>query len=534
MKIAILSRSRTLYSTRVLAQAARKRGHKIHVVDYLRLHMDITSREPRIYLGKRELADYDAIIPRIGAQHTFFGTAVVRQFEMMGVFSLNESVAISRARDKLRCLQLLARRGIGLPVTAFAHDPEAARELIDICGGAPLIIKLLEGTQGVGVVLAETEKAAESVIEAFRGLDAHILAQEFIAESGGSDLRAFVVGDEVVAAMKRQAAKAERYVKLREEMVTHLRLLLAGKYKTLEREASKAAIEMTQAASSFETLGGELRTKEAEYTALQQTCYAHEEGLTAQRKELAELQIEAERTRGRLNSQSQQVQSIEQRLAGGENESQEVEKRLAALEADVERHRLSLEEASANANDARDRLRSKNEEREQLQGQLRMREQGLEQARQQGAAGKPAAAAPASTAPISPPAAAAATGGRPLSKLELARMQGAAGSAKAPAAAAPAAPPASAPPPAPAKAAAPAAGGKPLSKLELARQQGAVGSGGAGSTAPTSGAAPVAPAPVPSPAASASSDAKPIPKTGPDGKPLSKLELARLQGPFKG
>jgi ribosomal protein S6--L-glutamate ligase len=192
-----------------LAQAARKRGHKIHVVDYLRLHMDITSREPRIYLGKRELADYDAIIPRIGAQHTFFGTAVVRQFEMMGVFSLNESVAISRARDKLRCLQLLARRGIGLPVTAFAHDPEAARELIDICGGAPLIIKLLEGTQGVGVVLAETEKAAESVIEAFRGLDAHILAQEFIAESAGSDLRAFVVGDEVVAAMKRQAAKGE-------------------------------------------------------------------------------------------------------------------------------------------------------------------------------------------------------------------------------------------------------------------------------------------------------------------------------------
>ena len=209
MKIAILSRSRTLYSTRVLAQAARKRGHKVHVVDYLRLHMDITSREPRIYLGKRELADYDAIIPRIGAQHTFFGTAVVRQFEMMGVFSLNESVAISRARDKLRCLQLLARRGIGLPVTAFAHDPEAARELIDICGGAPLIIKLLEGTQGVGVVLAETEKAAESVIEAFRGLDAHILAQEFIAESAGSDLRAFVVGDEVVAALKRQAAKGE-------------------------------------------------------------------------------------------------------------------------------------------------------------------------------------------------------------------------------------------------------------------------------------------------------------------------------------
>lgn len=209
MKIAILSRNRALYSTRVLAQAGRKRGHKVHIIDYLKLHMDITSREPRIYLGRRELTDYDAIIPRISAQHTFFGTAVVRQFEMMGVYCLNESVAIARARDKLRSLQLLARRGIGLPVTAFAHDPEATADLIDICGGAPLIIKLLEGTQGVGVVLAETEKAAESVIEAFRGLDAHILAQEFIGEAAGSDLRVLVVGDQVVAAMKRQAQKGE-------------------------------------------------------------------------------------------------------------------------------------------------------------------------------------------------------------------------------------------------------------------------------------------------------------------------------------
>lgn len=205
MKIAILSRNRQLYSTRMLAQAGRKRGHRVHIVDYLRLHMNITSREPRIYLGRREIKDYDAIIPRIGAQHTFFGTAVVRQFEMMGVYSLNQSVAIARARDKLRSMQLLSRRGIGLPVTAFAHDPEAAGELIGICGGAPLIIKLLEGTQGVGVVLAETEKAAESVIEAFRGLEAHILVQEFVKEAAGSDIRAFVVGDEVVAAMKREA-----------------------------------------------------------------------------------------------------------------------------------------------------------------------------------------------------------------------------------------------------------------------------------------------------------------------------------------
>jgi ribosomal protein S6--L-glutamate ligase len=205
MKIAILSRNRQLYSTRILAQAARRRGHRVHIVDYLRLHMNITSREPRIHLGRREIKDYDAIIPRIGAQHTLFGTAVVRQFEMIGVYSLNQSGAIARARDKLRSLQLLARRGIGLPVTAFAHDPEAAGELIGICGGAPLIIKLLEGTQGVGVVMAETEKAAESVIEAFRGLDAHILVQEFVKEAAGSDIRAFVVGDEVVAAMKREA-----------------------------------------------------------------------------------------------------------------------------------------------------------------------------------------------------------------------------------------------------------------------------------------------------------------------------------------
>ncbi len=242
----------------------------------------------------------------------------------------------------------------------------------------------------IGQILSSRPQDRRAVIEEAAGITRfktkRRLAEAKLEGAKQNLTRVFDILEEVtrqVNSLKRQAAKAERYVKLREEMVTHLRLLLAGKYKTLEREASKAAIEMTQAASSFEMLGGELRTKEAEYTALQQTCYAHEEGLTAQRKELAELQIEAERTRGRLNSQSQQVQSIEQRLAGGENESQEVEKRLAALEADVERHRLSLEEASANANDARDRLRSKNEEREQLQGQLRMREQGLEQARQQ-------------------------------------------------------------------------------------------------------------------------------------------------------
>jgi ribosomal protein S6--L-glutamate ligase len=209
LNIAILSRNRHLYSTRSLARAGRLRGHSVRVIDYLRLHMNITSRDPRIYLGRRELDDVDAIIPRIGAQHTFFGTAVVRQFEMMGVYSLNESVGIARARDKLRCLQLLARKGIGLPVTAFAHDPEKAQHMIEICGGAPLVIKLVEGTQGVGVVLAETEAAAESVIEAFRDLDAHILAQQFVSEAVGTDIRAFVIGDKVVAAMRRQAREGE-------------------------------------------------------------------------------------------------------------------------------------------------------------------------------------------------------------------------------------------------------------------------------------------------------------------------------------
>jgi ribosomal protein S6--L-glutamate ligase len=209
MKIAILSRDQTLYSTQSLVDACKRRGHQVRVIDYLRCHMNITSRKPTIYLGDDELTGYDAIIPRIGATHTFFGCAVVRQFEMMGVYPANESVAISRSRDKLRCLQLLAREGVGLPVTGFAHDPRATSHLVDLVGGAPLVIKLLEGTQGVGVVLAETRQAAESVIEAFRGLNANILAQEFIAEAGGSDIRCFVVGDKVVASMRRQAKEGE-------------------------------------------------------------------------------------------------------------------------------------------------------------------------------------------------------------------------------------------------------------------------------------------------------------------------------------
>ena len=209
MKIGILSRNKKLYSTQSLLDSAQRRGHDVRVIDYSKCHMNITSMRPSIYLGDEELNGFDAIIPRIGASYTFFGTAVVRQFEMMGVYSVNESVAISRSRDKLRSLQLLARRGIGLPVTGFAHDTKASEHLVRICGDAPLVIKLLEGTQGVGVVLAETQKAAESVIEAFRGLNANILVQEFIKEAKGADLRCFVVGGKVVASMKRQGKEGE-------------------------------------------------------------------------------------------------------------------------------------------------------------------------------------------------------------------------------------------------------------------------------------------------------------------------------------
>ena len=209
MKIAILSRNRKLYSTNALYEAGIKRGHEMRVIDYVRCHMEITSMRPAIFLGSEKLEGYDAVIPRIGASQTFFGCAVVRQFEMMNVYSVNESVAISRSRDKLRSLQLLARKGIGLPVTGFAHDPRATDALIDQVGGAPLVIKLLEGTQGVGVVLAETRQAAESVIEAFRGLNANILAQEYIKEAKGADIRCLVVGGKVVAAMKRQSKEGE-------------------------------------------------------------------------------------------------------------------------------------------------------------------------------------------------------------------------------------------------------------------------------------------------------------------------------------
>jgi ribosomal protein S6--L-glutamate ligase len=209
LRIAILSRTPRLYSTRRLVEESKARGHYVRIVNPLRCYMNIASHKPEIHYKGQKLEQFDAVIPRIGASVTFYGTAVLRQFEMMGVFPVNESVAISRSRDKLRALQLLSRKGIGLPVTGFAHSPDDVQDLIKSVGGAPLVIKLLEGTQGIGVVLAETQKAAESVIEAFMDLDANILIQEFIKEAGSADIRCFVVGDKVVAAMQRQAPEGE-------------------------------------------------------------------------------------------------------------------------------------------------------------------------------------------------------------------------------------------------------------------------------------------------------------------------------------
>ena len=209
MKIAILSRGPQLYSTRRLVEAAEQHGHVAQVINPLRCYMNITSHKPGVHYRGAPLEPFDAVIPRIGASITFYGTAVLRQFEMMGVYTLNESVAISRSRDKLRSLQLLARKGIGLPVTGYAHSPDDTEDLVKIAGGAPLVIKLLEGTQGKGVVLADTHQAAVSVIDSFRKLDAHLLVQEYIAEARGADIRCFVIGEKVVASMMRQAAEGE-------------------------------------------------------------------------------------------------------------------------------------------------------------------------------------------------------------------------------------------------------------------------------------------------------------------------------------
>ena len=209
MKIAILSRNPKIYSTGRLVEAAKERGHEVRVLDVLRCYMNITSHRPGVHYKGEDLEHFDAVIPRIGASVTFYGCAVLRQFEMMGVYPLNESVAITRSRDKLRALQLLSRKGIGLPVTGFANKPDDIEDLLNIVGGAPLVIKLLQGTQGMGVVLAETKKAAESVIQSFQALKASVLVQEYVSEAGGADIRCLVVGEKVVAAMRRQAKEGE-------------------------------------------------------------------------------------------------------------------------------------------------------------------------------------------------------------------------------------------------------------------------------------------------------------------------------------
>ena len=209
MKIAMLARNANLYSHRRLVEAAKARGHELEIINTLRCYMNIASRRPEVWYNGEKLPRFDAVIPRIGASVTFYGLAVLRQFEMMGVYPVIESVAIGRSRDKLRSMQLLARDGIGLPVTTFAHDPKQTEEVIRLAGGAPVVVKLLEGTQGIGVVLADTERSAKSVIEAFRGAGVNIMAQEFIREAGGSDIRALVIGGKVVAAMQRSGAKGE-------------------------------------------------------------------------------------------------------------------------------------------------------------------------------------------------------------------------------------------------------------------------------------------------------------------------------------
>ncbi len=209
MKIAILSRNPKLYSTKRLVEACENRGHKAKVIDILKCYIDIASDSGAIWYEGEKLQSFDAVIPRIGASVTHYGLAVIRQFEMMGVYCLTESIALARSRDKLRALQLLSKKGLGLPKTSVAHNVDDANELIKLVGGTPLVVKLSEGTQGRGIVLAETPKAAESVIEAFKELKAEFLVQEFIAEANGCDLRCFVIGNKVVAAMERKAKAGE-------------------------------------------------------------------------------------------------------------------------------------------------------------------------------------------------------------------------------------------------------------------------------------------------------------------------------------
>ena len=244
MKIALLSRNKNLYSSRRLIEAAEALGHEIRVLDVLRCYMNITTKRPSMHYKGEELEEFDAVIPRIGASVTFYGTAVLRQFEMMGVYPLNESVAVSRSRDKLRSLQLLSRKGIGLPISGFANKPDDIDDLIKMVGGAPLVIKLLQGTQGIGVVLAETKSAAKSVIESFLGLNASVLVQQFIKEADGADIRCFVVGEKVVAAMKRQGAEGEFRSNIHRGGSASLEKITAEERKTALRAANTMGLNV--------------------------------------------------------------------------------------------------------------------------------------------------------------------------------------------------------------------------------------------------------------------------------------------------
>jgi ribosomal protein S6--L-glutamate ligase len=209
MRLAILSRNPSLYSTRALVEAARSRGHAVNVLDTLLFDIRVSRRKPQLFYEGKVVEGYHAVIPRIGASITFFGLAVVRQFEMMGVYCVNESQAIARSRDKLRCLQILSRHDIGLPPTVYTRQAEHVPDCIERLDGPPVVVKLVQGAQGIGVVLAESTRAASSVIEAFHGLEQNILIQKFIRESRGADIRALVVGRRVVAAMRRQGVSGE-------------------------------------------------------------------------------------------------------------------------------------------------------------------------------------------------------------------------------------------------------------------------------------------------------------------------------------
>lgn len=243
-RIAILSQDPTLYSTRRLREAADELGYPVRIIDYLRCTMHVEAGKPQVSYQDNLLDEFDAVIPRIGVKHTGYGTAVVRQFELMGIHAANNSGAILNARDKLRSLQILASHKVGLPITGYAHSPQDHHGLIRLVGGAPLVIKLVEGTQGIGVVLADTESAAKSVIEAFRGLDANILVQEFVKEAAGQDLRCFVVGGKVVAAMVRKATGNEFRANMHRGATAEVATLSAAETKTALLAAKVLGLEV--------------------------------------------------------------------------------------------------------------------------------------------------------------------------------------------------------------------------------------------------------------------------------------------------